>query len=385
MMNSNNRNYYQNLSTFSDFSKAFDADNYQLMPDDWWVVVADIIDSTKAIEAGRYKDINFVGSLPIIATINFLSPLEFPYVFGGDGATLLVPDADKQQVMNLLIATAQTAATLYGLQYRLGAVKVESIRQQGKDVQVAKFNVSNNYQQAFFTGGGLALADSLVKQEAMYRVDLTQDISIEPDFSGLECRWQDIPSYRGYAISLLVQVLGITEKDSMQSYQELLKQMEHIVGGKKERSVVTLEGLTLSLSPKQLSNEEKAFSLSSRSKKPLYKILLENLLGKFLMRFASKNWRFYKQNLIQTTDAEKFDDTLRMVIAVTDTQLKQLTDYFEQEYQNNQLIYGIHVSNSAIMTCLIFERHGKQVHFIDATGGGYAIAAEDFKQRQKIK
>jgi len=36
-----------------------------------------------------------------------------------------------------------------------------------------------------------------------------------------------------------------------------------------------------------------------------------------------------------------------------------------------------------LMTCLVFERHGRQVHFIDGADGGYAIAAKKLKHRAR--
>lgn len=379
----NTRNFYQNLSTFSKFSQAFSANSYQKVPDDWWIIVADIIGSTKAIEAGHYKSVNFIGSLPIIAVINLLTPLEIPYVFGGDGASLLIANEDKKQVLEVLIATAQLADSVYGLQYRLGAVSVKIIHQQNSDIQVAKFNVSKNYQQAFFMGGGLSLADSLVKQDTAFQINISRKSTVAPDFSGLECRWQDILNRRGQVLSLMIEVVDNPIWDTARLYQSILQHLENIVGNKSERSAVTKQNLIISLSPKQLFYEAKAFTPHGKTLKQVFKIIIENLLGKFLMKFAINQWRFYKENTIKTTDAEKFDDTLRMVIAVTEQQQKQLTSYLEREYQAGKLIYGIHVSNRALMTCLIFERHGQQVHFIDAADGGYALAAKSFKQRKK--
>jgi len=34
-----------------------------------------------------------------------------------------------------------------------------------------------------------------------------------------------------------------------------------------------------------------------------------------------------------------------------------------------------------LMTCLVFERHGQQVHFVDGADGGYAAAAKEMKKR----
>jgi hypothetical protein len=37
------------------------------------------------------------------------------------------------------------------------------------------------------------------------------------------------------------------------------------------------------------------------------------------------------------------------------------------------------------MTCLVFERNGRQVHFVDGADGGYAVAAKAMKRRINSK
>ena len=92
----------------------------------------------------------------------------------------------------------------------------------------------------------------------------------------------------------------------------------------------------------------------------------------------------YKNIILKTTDTEKFDDMLRMVISTKRNQTKELEKYLEEEYQNKNLVYGIHKSDSALMTCLIFQRHGKHIHFIDSSNGGYALASKELKNRLKF-
>jgi hypothetical protein len=59
----------------------------------------------------------------------------------------------------------------------------------------------------------------------------------------------------------------------------------------------------------------------------------------------------------------------------------KLTEYLEKNYKTGKLVYGLHISDRALMTCLVFERNGRQVHFIDGADGGYAVAAKVMKQR----
>ncbi|MDZ7819547.1 MAG: DUF3095 family protein [Aliarcobacter sp.] len=99
------------------------------------------------------------------------------------------------------------------------------------------------------------------------------------------------------------------------------------------------------------------------------------------MKYSIGEWKKYKQRIIRTTDTEKFDDMLRMVISTDKNQTKKLEEYLENLYLKKDIVYGIHKSDSALMTCLIFQRHGKHIHFVDSSNGGYALAAKELKNR----
>ncbi|MFM5961125.1 MAG: DUF3095 family protein, partial [Dolichospermum sp.] len=85
---------------------------------------------------------------------------------------------------------------------------------------------------------------------------------------------------------------------------------------------------------KNLLSETRVFTASRGwLKKTLYlwKLLLSNLLGLFLMTFDIKvgsfKWGDYKQIVSEATDFKKFDDVLRMVISGRTKQRQELTDY----------------------------------------------------------
>ena len=85
------RDFYAKLPLFTRFEDLTRTENYCALPDDWLILIADVAGSTAAIEAGRYKDVNVVGASCIMAVLNAAGKLDIPYVFGGDGASLLVP------------------------------------------------------------------------------------------------------------------------------------------------------------------------------------------------------------------------------------------------------------------------------------------------------
>lgn len=65
-----NTNFYKNLKPIDNFSKIMVDKNYSKIPSDWFVLVCDIKDSTKAIEKGLYKQVNFISALCIIGVLN---------------------------------------------------------------------------------------------------------------------------------------------------------------------------------------------------------------------------------------------------------------------------------------------------------------------------
>jgi hypothetical protein len=56
--------------------------------------LADIVNSTQAVVQGRYKAVNTVGAAVLAAVSNALPGVAYPFVFGGDGASLVVQKAD---------------------------------------------------------------------------------------------------------------------------------------------------------------------------------------------------------------------------------------------------------------------------------------------------
>ena len=60
-------------------------------------------------------------------------------------------------------------------------------------------------------------------------------------------------------------------------------------------------------------------------------------------------------------------------------QREALRDYLDVWRNTGDVVYGMHVSGYALMTCIVFDRFGRQVHFLDADEGGYAMASQELK------
>lgn len=72
-----------------------------------------------------------------------------------------------------------------------------------------------------------------------------------------------------------------------------------------------------------------------------------------------------------------------MVVACTTEDRVKLEEYLESLYREDKIFYGVHVSDRALMTCLIHLVSGSEVHFVDTADGGYAMAAKMMKEQMK--
>ena len=383
-------NFYSQLPLLDNFLQITDIGNFFDVPDDWYIVVTDIRCSTQAIEAGKYKEVNLLGACSIVAVLNVAGKTEIPFVFGGDGASLLIGPSLLPAAQKALLATQQLAKTQFDMDLRVGVVSVKVVVAANYPLKIAKFKVSENYSQAIFIGGGLTRATELIKDPVagnLYSLK-NNGVSSTADFSGLECRWQDIPSKYGEIVTLLVMVRSDFCPQSHHSYRNILKKITYIYGAESFLNPIDSKNLKLTLNSTKLIKETLVrASSASWLDRQLYlsKIQLETALGSLLMNLKVKtedlDWGVYKDIAIAATDYRKFDDMLRMVISGNEWRRKKLTAYLERNYREGKLVYGLHVSDRALMTCLVFERGGRQVHFVDGADGGYALAAKDMKER----
>lgn len=386
----NSENFYSQLPLLDNFLKISEIGNFVDVPDDWYIVVTDIRGSTKALEAGKYKEVNLLGACSIVAVLNVAGETEIPFVFGGDGASLLMGPSLLPAAQKALLATQQLAKREFDMDLRVGVVPVKVVVAANYPVKIAKFKVSENYSQAVFIGGGLTRATELIKDPVagnIYSIK-NKGVSSTADFSGLECRWQDIPSKYGEIVTLLVMVRSDFDPQSHQFYRNILKKIQYIYGKENSLNPIDRKNLKLTLNSAKLIKETLVrASSASWLDRQLYlsKIQLETALGSLLMNLKVKteelDWGVYKDIAIAATDYRKFDDMLRMVISGNEWRRKKLTGYLERNYREGKLVYGLHVSDRALMTCLVFERGGRQVHFVDGADGGYALAAKDMKER----
>ena len=385
--------FYGDLPAFGDFGGFSDPTRYRSAPDSWLVVLADIVGSTKAIGEGRYKDVNMMGAACITSVLNGLKSFdpvpEIPYVFGGDGATLLVPAETGDEVRRVLLQTQALSETRFGLGMRIGIVPVADIRARGYEVRVAKYRLSPGNHLALFSGGGIEAVDALVKHEtdgAPYRVETDEETDF-PDLEGLTCRWSPITTRRGAIVSLLVVSRETDETARMGIFARVLDRLNDALHQDLgSLSPATDESMRFSWPPKFLDAELRATAgkgILDRVGRIAF-ILAQSALQWALHRFGGKAGPYdadaYKQELIANTDFRKFDDVLRLILDCSHEQIAAMEACLEELRRTEDICYGLHAADTALMTCLVFSlEQSEHVHFVDGGDGGFAVAAKQLK------
>ena len=388
----NSDHFYSELPVLSEFSAVSNLDNYKELPDEWHIVTADVKNSTGAIRSGLYKAVNIVGVSVITSVRNAVKPLMIPYMFGGDGATLCIPPESISRVKDALISTKSMAEKQFGLNLRVGIVPVNVVKDAGHEFLVARHRMSKHFIQAAFAGGGVEYAEALIKDDVAgqpYRFDMKHG-KPSADYSGLECRWDHVPSQRGETIALIVKALAISREDEAAIYDEVITKIRQIYGDDELCHPVYLSGLQLTNNNWKLSHELKVRTFLKNNVaivKYWMFIRIQNIIGWIFMTFGLNvgdvPWGNYKKDLISNTDFKKFDGMLREVISGTQGQREELNDYLEKLYNDKKCVYGIHASDAALITCMINNRSGDHYHFVDGSNGGYAMAAASMKKQNK--
>lgn len=377
-------NFYEQLTSFRRFEDFVDDRHFSLLPEDWSVVITDVKGSTKAIGEGRYKEVNTIGAAAIVAVKRALGGRDFPYVFGGDGATILVPNHHVASVTQGLLGLKALARSNYGLELRVGIVSHGTLLQQGKTIAVSKFEVTQGKSIAILKGEGVSAAEALVKAEGS-RYEAADSVAVEPDLTGLSCRWNPIPSRKGKILTLLVQ-----SRSGQAGYEKFLAKLSEILPAGIEASNPVNVDLASYKSAKDLLVSEtklhrNLFSLAFI--KRAIEIIAAVLIFKNGLPPVFFNAKAYAQSMRTHSDFRKFDELLRMTIDCDLEQTNKIKILLEDMHARGEIFFGILESESSLMTCFVEEGlgQGEHIHFIDAEGGGYAAAAVGLKNQMRTQ
>jgi Protein of unknown function (DUF3095) len=374
----NTEGFYADLKPFYNFSELTHFERYLSLPDDWLVAIADVVQSTRAIEKGRYKAVNTVGAAVLVAVTNALPDLCFPYVFGGDGATLAIPRKYLDEVTYVLAQTAAWAEDTLDLTLRVAIIPVPAVRAAGHDVRVARYAASENVSYAMFTGGGVGWADGQLK-EGKFAIPRAPS-NAKPDLSGLYCGFGPIPATQGIILSIIIMPI-----EAQRPYAALVGDVLALIEFSSRRSGHPLpEDGPL---PTWLGEKIQRLLGNSSSPSNLRAAVADTIRAirtRVVFSAGIRVGQFeplkFRRDLSRNTDFRKFDDGLKMTVDCS----AEIADAIEARLASAQLsgvcLAGTHRQRSAHLTCYVPSNiQSDHVHFVDGADGGYAAAAAKLK------
>lgn len=375
--------FYGNLPRIARFADLTDPDSYTPLPDDWVIGAADIVGSGDQIAAGHYKMVNTVGAAVISSQINASGGQEFPYVFGGDGASFACGPGMAVDSARVLSLVRRWAEEEFGLDLRAAQVPVADIRRAGRDVSVARYQASAGVDYGMFSGGGMSWAERQMKRGAFALPPAPPGAL--PDLTGLSCRWNNARSKNGTILSVVVEPVPSAPRNAFAGVAAQIVALAERLD--RDGHPLPPNGPGVSWPPPGLTLDARL----SRGTQPLglrkAQLLFENLIAWVFFSTGLKAGGFdakhYSAMVSNNADFRKFDDGLKMTLdcdAGTRDDLRQL---LETAQQDGILQFGLFEQDEAMMTCFVpSATQDNHVHLVDGASGGYARAAAQIKTRQ---
>ena len=374
--------FFARLPPLDSPHRAFDEALYRPAPDDWALALTDVVGSTQAIADGRHKTVNFVAAMAIAAAKNLCAPEPIPFLFGGDGAVLMVPPRHQQAMRQALARVRGAAGRDHDLRLRVGMVPVSALRTQGCDVRVARYEPTPGNSFGVFAGGGVSVLEDAVRGRAwpelgaLAEVPEMLDDGAAVDLSGLSCRWAPLRSQHGKMLTLIIH--GAEHPAAV--FAEVMR----LAGQDGDPRPARPETLRAAWPPKDFMLEARARCRGGWLPGWTLRVLAETLLAKWVIARGKPVGDFdpqrYQQEIRSNTDFCKHDRTLCFVIDCGLPRIHAIRAHVDACATAQAFEWGMNVSDTALMTCLVTsETEGLHVHFVDGGGGGYTSAAKQLK------
>ena len=368
--------FFESLPLIERFVDLTSPENYRPVPHDWVVLITDIEASRQEIDRGNYKTVNMVGASIIAAVRNIPGIVDFPFVFGGDGATLALPGRFAQAALDAAASVRSWAEAEFGMSLRAGLARVAEIRAAGLDFRVAKHAASNAVSYAAFSGGGARWLEHRVKSGAA-SVSVTGR-ETPPNLTGLSCRWSNLKAENGNIVSLVLEPSENASAADFENVAEVVPKKAYGTPGSP--SPVPQSGLTVQFPPPGMDIEAHASRAGKSFVRRYAELVVVNLIawslfaiGRPVVGFDPKE---YARQTGRNTDHRKFEDGLKITLDCDDATVIWMRDFLSPLKAEGSIRFGLVVQSEALMTCIVpspFE--DDHIHFVDGANGGYAAAA----------
>ncbi|WP_194852352.1 DUF3095 family protein [Nonlabens antarcticus] len=383
MTSDRSTHFYSDLHTYTgSLQKIYkDPNHFCAVPENWNIVVTDVENSTIAVRDGKQQEVNLAATGSIVACLNISrkAGVEIPFFFGGDGATLLIPDLILKDCLHALKLHQERCYTSFGFFLRVGYRMVSSMIEKGCQLHISKFKRNAFHVMPLIQGDALQRAEKEIKAEEPQDLGLTELKTQLLNLEGMECKWDKIepPQERNEIISLIINCTDISQQHTI--YAAILNEMDNIYGEDEIRNPVSLKRLKMVNSLSQLKNEVKV-KYAKSGLRQLLSAAARTLFGKFYIHLTEKG-RNYLNELIQLTEVLLLDGSINTVITGNKNQRHQLFEMLDHMERNLQINYGFYASEKSVLSCYVTALDDYHIHFLDGENGGYTQASKVLKKK----
>jgi hypothetical protein len=375
-------NFYQNLNKYygSIHEVMSRKRDYEDVPDSWNIIVTDVENSTQAVKNGDQQMVHLAATGSIVACLNIAreQDMEIPFFFGGDGATLLIPDTILKSCLFALRLHQERCELSFDFHLRVGYRKVGAMYKKGAVLKILKYKRNDLHIMPIIIGNALQMAEREIKNFP------DQDDSVEAmaynlNLEGMECKWDKIkpPRDQQEVLSLIITAQKVDEQFEL--YSNILEQIELIYGDDTKRHPVTAKRLKMVNHLSRIKKEVK-MKYKKVTGKEVTVSWIRALFGKFFVKHSSTG-KSYVQDMIQLTETLLIDGAINTVITGTVKQRKQLLTYLDELEAAGSINYGYYSSKTSVLSCFVTAIDDYHVHFLDGEDGGYTQASKILKAK----
>lgn len=383
MSENQSANFYSDLHTYTgSLEKVYrDPTFFCKVSEDWNIVVTDVENSTTAMQEGKQQEVNFAATGSIVACLNIAreAGVEIPFFFGGDGATLLVPNLILKDCLNALTLHQERCYTSFGFFLRVGYRTVKEMKGKGCTLNISKFKRNLLHIMPLIQGDALQRAEREIKDNEPRNLGLDELQTQLLNLEGMECKWDKIapPDDQNEVLSLIINSVDVSQQHKV--YAAILHEIEDIYGTDSKRNPVSLERLKMVNSLSQLKNEVK-IKYATSNLRNIVGSAARILFAKLYLRFTKKG-RNYLNELVQLTEVLLLDGSINTVVTGSLEQRRELFKLLDHMERKDQIKYGFYTSQNSILSCYVTALDDYHIHFLDGDNGGYTQASKILKKK----
>ena len=359
-----------------------DKSKFSNIPENWHILIADIRNSTEAIQNGKHNNVNLVATGCVISILNLADSygIAVPFFFGGDGASFLIPEKIKEKSLSVLEKHNRNTQKNFGFSLAIGSCSIKDIYDDGIELKISRIRVNEALNIPVILGNGLHYAENKIKSENFVQEIIADGTPL--NMTGMECKWDRIkPPEKNHEVVSLI-ITGCEDTNFSQVYSDIMKTIDEIYGSIGNRKPVSVRRLKIKAGLQRIKDEMKVKLGKWKFTEFLRSVLVANF-GEFYLKNTSTG-KDYLQKLVELSDNLTLDGRINTVISGTSEQRKDLLVYLDELEKANLIKYGHHVSGESIMSCYVKDMGTNQhIHFIDGGDGGYTKAANQLKDKNQ--